>query len=87
MSRARPPDAVDKGQGGRIYNIVDDRPQSFGDYVRELSAALRRPRPIPLPRRLVRLVAPYPATAFGTAWLSLSNAGAKAELGWTPILR
>ena len=31
-------DALDRGRGGQIYNIVDDRPQSFGDYVRELSA-------------------------------------------------
>ena len=31
-------DALDKGRGGQMYNIVDDRPQSFGDYVRELSA-------------------------------------------------
>ena len=29
----------------------------------------------------------YPATAFGTTWLPLSNAKAKAELGWTPIPR
>src|SRR5215218_4209444 len=36
-------DAVTKGRGGQIYNIVDDRPQSFGDYVRELSAKLHRP--------------------------------------------
>jgi nucleoside-diphosphate-sugar epimerase len=80
-------DALDNGHGGQIYNIVDDRPQSFGDYVRELSATLHRPPPIPLPPKLVRLVAPYPATAFGAAWLPLSNAKAKAELGWTPILR
>jgi hypothetical protein len=32
-------------------------------------------------------VASYPATAFGTTWLPLSNAKAKAELGWTPIPR
>ena len=38
-------DALDKGRGGQMYNIVDDRPQSFGDYVRELSARLHRPRP------------------------------------------
>lgn len=80
-------DALDKGRGGHIYNIVDDRPQSFGDYVRELSATLGRPRPLPVPRSLVRLVAPYAATAFGTAWLPLSNAKARAELGWTPIPR
>ncbi|MGV0743145.1 NAD-dependent epimerase/dehydratase family protein [Mycolicibacterium sp. XJ870] len=80
-------DALEKGRGGEMYNIVDDRPQSFGGYIRELNAKLSRPRPWPMPRRLAGLVAPYAATAFGTAWLPLSNAKAKAELGWTPIPR
>jgi nucleoside-diphosphate-sugar epimerase len=77
-------DALDRGRGGQIYNIVDDRPQSFGDYVRELSSKLHRPRPISISPRLVGLVASYPATAFGDTWLPLSNAKAKADLGWTP---
>jgi nucleoside-diphosphate-sugar epimerase len=80
-------DALERGRGGQIYNIVDDRPQSFGDYAREMAAKLHRPRPLPMPRQLVRLVAPYAATAFGDTWLPLSNAKAKAELGWTPIRR
>ncbi|WP_395309494.1 NAD(P)-dependent oxidoreductase [Mycobacterium sp. AMU20-3851] len=80
-------DALDKGRPGQIYNIVDDRPQSFADYVRELNSRLRRPPPIPVSSRLVRLVAPYPAIAFGTAWLPLSNTAAKTDLGWTPIPR
>jgi nucleoside-diphosphate-sugar epimerase len=80
-------DALDRGRGGQIYNIVDDRPQSFGDYVRELSRQLHRPRPLPMPRRLFGLVAPYGAIAFGDTWLPLSNAKAKAELGWTPTPR
>jgi nucleoside-diphosphate-sugar epimerase len=80
-------DAVTKGRGGEIYNIVDDRPQSFGDYARELSKKLHRPPPIPISHRLVGLVASYPAAAFGTTWLPLSNAKAKAELGWTPVPR
>ena len=80
-------DALDKGRGGQIYNIVDDRPQSFGDYIRELSTKLRRPPPLPMPRQLVRVVAPYGAIAFGDTWLPLSNAKAKAELGWNPIRR
>jgi len=80
-------DAVDRGRAGQIYNIVDDRPQSFGDYVRELAAQLHRPRPLPLSRRLFGLVAPYGAIAFGDSWLPPSNAKAKAELGWTPIRR
>jgi len=37
--------------------------------------------------RLFGLVAPYGAIAFGDSWLPLSNAKAKAELGWTPIRR
>jgi len=80
-------DAITRGRGGQVYNIVDDRPQSFGDYVRELSAKLHRPRPLPISHRLVGLLASYPATAFGTTWLPLSNAKAKTELGWTPIRR
>jgi nucleoside-diphosphate-sugar epimerase len=80
-------DAVERGRGGQIYNIVDDRPQPFGDYIRELAAKLHRPRPLPFPRRLFGLIAPYGAIAFGDTWLPLSNAKAKAELGWTPIRR
>lgn len=80
-------DALDHGRGGQMYNIVDDRPQSFGDYVRELSAKLHRPRPISISHRLAGLVAPYPATAFGRTWLPLSNAKAKADLDWRPTPR
>lgn len=79
--------ALDSGRGGQIYNIVDDRPQSFGDYIRELSAKLHRPPPIPFSPRLLGLVAPYGAIAFGNTRLPLSNAKAKAELGWTAIPR
>ncbi|MGV0644362.1 NAD(P)-dependent oxidoreductase [Mycolicibacterium sp. XJ2546] len=79
--------AVDKGRGGQIYNIVDDRPQSFGDYVREMAAGLHRPRPLPMSPRLFGLIAPYGRAAFADTWLPLSNAKAKAELGWTPIPR
>jgi nucleoside-diphosphate-sugar epimerase len=80
-------DAVTNGRGGQIYNIVDDRPQSFGDYARELSKKLHRPPPTPISHRLVGLVASYPATAFGPPSLPLSNAKANAELGWTPSPR
>ena len=80
-------DALDHGRGGQIYNIVDDRPQSFSDYLRELAASLHRPRPLVMPRGLFGLIAPYGAVAFGSTWLPLSNAKAKAELGWTPVPR
>jgi nucleoside-diphosphate-sugar epimerase len=79
--------ALDHGRGGQIYNIVDDRPQSFNDYSRELAAKLGRPRQVHIPRAVVKAVAPYGVLAFGDTWLPLSNAKAKAELGWAPIRR
>ncbi|MGA5462732.1 NAD-dependent epimerase/dehydratase family protein [Mycobacterium sp. NPDC050041] len=80
-------DAVEKGRPGQIYNVVDDRPQSFGDYIRELNAKLGRPKPWPISSKVVGLVSSYPATAFGDTWLPLSNAKARAELGFAPIPR
>ncbi|HEX5143909.1 MAG TPA: NAD(P)-dependent oxidoreductase [Mycobacterium sp.] len=76
-------DAVERGRGGELYNIVDDHPSSFGDFVRSLPG----PRPLTVPRGLFALVAPYAAIAMGNTWLPLSNAKAKAELGWTPVTR
>jgi hypothetical protein len=52
-----------------------------------MAANLHRPRPIPMPSKLFGLIAPYGAIAFGDTWLPLSNAKAKAELGWKPIRR
>ncbi|MEV3905359.1 NAD(P)-dependent oxidoreductase [Mycobacterium sp. NPDC050551] len=80
-------DAVERGRPGQIYNVVDDRPQSFGDYIRELNAKLGRPKPWPISSKVVGLVSSYPATAFGDTWLPLSNAKARAELGFAPIPR
>lgn len=79
--------ALDHGRGGQIYNIVDDHPMSFRDYARNLAAAVHRPPPLTIPRQLVGLGAPYVAKAFGEAWLPVSNAKAKAELGWSPTPR
>lgn len=77
--------ALDRGRGGQIYNIVDDQPRSFRDYARGLAAASHRPRPLTIPRQVVSVFAPYTAKAFGEAWLPVSNAKARAELGWAPV--
>nr|WP_090278301.1 NAD(P)-dependent oxidoreductase [Mycolicibacterium komanii]CRL73710.1 NAD-dependent epimerase/dehydratase [Mycolicibacterium komanii] len=79
--------ALDRGRDGQIYNIVDDRPQSFNGYLQEMAEKLGRPRQLRIPRALLKVAAPYGVTAFGDTWLPLSNAKAKAELGWTPIPR
>lgn len=76
--------AVDHGRGGEMYNIVDDHPVSFREYMNDFAAALRRRKPVSMPRSLVSLGAPYIAVAFGTTQLPVSNAKAKRELGWMP---
>lgn len=80
-------DAVERGPGGQLYNIVDDRPESFGDFIRALAKRAGAPRPLTVPNRLFALAAPYAALAMGNTWLPLSNAKAKAELGWAPVTR
>ncbi|OBB40358.1 NAD(P)-dependent oxidoreductase [Mycobacterium sp. 852002-51961_SCH5331710] len=79
--------ALDRGRDGQIYNIVDDRPQSFNGYLQEMAEKLGRPRQLRIPRSVLKVAAPYGVTAFGDTWLPLSNAKAKAELGWTPVAR
>lgn len=79
--------ALDRGRGGQIYNIVDDRPQSLNDYTRQLAATVGRPRQMRVPRALVKAVAPYTVLAFGDTWLPMSNEKAKAELAFSPVAR
>lgn len=76
--------AIDHGRGGELYNVVDDHPVAFRQYMNDLAAALRRPKPMSVPRALVSLGAPYVAVAFGTTQLPVSNAKAKRELDWVP---
>ncbi len=80
-------DALDKGAAGRsTTSSMTDRSRSATTPGAEPQAA-----PAAAGADLASAGRPglpsYPATAFGTAWLPLSNAKAKAELGWTPIPR
>jgi nucleoside-diphosphate-sugar epimerase len=79
-------DALERGRAGQLYNVVDDEPVTFRDYAYELAraAGARRPRSVPMP--LARLATPYAATILGRTQLPVSNAKAKAELGWTPAV-
>jgi nucleoside-diphosphate-sugar epimerase len=75
--------AIDRGTPGGIYNIVDDAPTAFGDFVREAARAIGAPRPRSAPLWLVRLLMPY-AASIGSMRLRVSNAKAKRDLGWQP---
>lgn len=76
--------AIDRGVSGRVYEIVDDTPMSFSEMVRAVAEIAGAPEPLPVPSWLMRVVAPYMARLFSYRY-PLSNATARADLGWAPV--
>jgi nucleoside-diphosphate-sugar epimerase len=76
--------ALDHGNSGSVYDIVDDHPASFSEMVAALAEVTGAPRPLAVPAWLLRLVTPYMAGLM-TKQLPLSNAKARQELRWTPV--
>jgi len=78
--------ALDRSQPNQIYNIVDEEPVRWGVLVDALAEAFSLPRPLRVPGAVLRAVAPYAGTMMTRQSLRLSNAKAKAELGWRPTV-
>lgn len=78
--------ALDRSAPGQVYNIVDDEPVRWGVLLDALAAAFDLPKPRRVPGALLRTVAPYLGTLMTRQSLRLSNAKAKAELGWRPLV-
>ncbi|MFG2330017.1 NAD-dependent epimerase/dehydratase family protein [Streptomyces sp. NPDC048604] len=74
--------AVEGGRPGEAYNIADDTPTGFGAHVRGVAAAFGTPTPPTVPAWMTRPMS-Y-AHRIATTNLRVSNAKARAELGWTP---
>jgi nucleoside-diphosphate-sugar epimerase len=77
--------ALLRGKPGQAYNIVDDEPVTWRDFLGLLATTAGTPPPRSMPRWLVSLAAPNGA-AFLTSMLRASNARARRELGWTPTI-
>lgn len=76
--------ALEKGRAGQAYNIVDDEPVRWGDYLDTLATAFGARRPWRVPSWMLRPI-PY-AHAMMTTSMRVSNAKAKRELGWAPAV-
>jgi nucleoside-diphosphate-sugar epimerase len=76
--------ALDKGRAGQAYNIVDDQPVRWADYLDALAAELGARRPWRVPGWLLRPI-PYLHTLMTTS-MRVSNAKARRELGWAPAV-
>jgi nucleoside-diphosphate-sugar epimerase len=75
--------ALDRAPAGSAYDIVDDRAVSMTEIVQALARYTGSPAPYKVPGWLPRLVSPYLARMTSMR-MPLSNARAKAELGWQP---
>ena len=75
--------ALDRGRAGGVYEIVDDRPASLAEIVETIAEYTRSSSPWRVPGWIARVVAPYMSQLISMR-VPLSNASAKAELGWRP---
>ena len=76
--------ALEKGRAGQAYNIVDDEPVRWADYLDALAAELGVRRPRRVSGWLLRAI-PYLHTIMSTS-MRVSNAKARRELGWAPAV-
>ncbi|MFF9147865.1 NAD-dependent epimerase/dehydratase family protein [Streptomyces sp. NPDC014861] len=70
--------ALERGRAGEAYNIVDDRPSTWGELAAARGSRLR------LPGGLLRLAVPYLGALMLDTRLRVSHAKATRELGWSP---
>jgi nucleoside-diphosphate-sugar epimerase len=75
--------ALDHAPAGSAYDIVDDRPASMTEIVEAIAEYTGSAAPLRIPAWIPRLIAPYMAR-FTSSRVPLSNAKARAELGWRP---
>jgi nucleoside-diphosphate-sugar epimerase len=75
---------LEHGRPGQAYNVVDDLPATWQEVYTAMAEAFGAPPPRRLPRWLFRLAAPYVASFAVDTSMRVSNAKARAELGWQP---
>ena len=67
-----------------IYNVCDDEPAAFREFLPVYAEALGAKPPLRVPKWVARLLAGAAVAEFATTLRGASNEKAKRELGWTP---
>ncbi len=76
--------ALERGVDGQAYNIVDDTPTTFRDFLTEVAEVHHVPRPIVAPGWVLKLAAPYGGAVLSDVSMRVSHEKATRELGWEP---
>jgi nucleoside-diphosphate-sugar epimerase len=76
--------AIERGEPGNIYNIVDDEPAEVSEWLPALATLVGARPPIRVPAWLGRLFAGDHLVSMMTEVRGGSNAKARRELGWRP---
>jgi len=76
--------ALERGRAGQAYNIVDNEPVRWHDFMTELARVVGAPAPWSVPRWVLRLVAPFVEIIMAETSLRVSNTRARSELDWVP---
>lgn len=76
--------AIERGEPGSIYNIVDDHPAQVRDFLPALAGLLGARAPVHVPAWLGRLLAGEHMVMMMTQVRGGSNAKARRELFWQP---
>lgn len=75
--------ALENGQSGQAYNVVDGTPATWGEVASAVARA-RGGRATRLPGRLLRLAVPYAGALMIDTSLRASNEKATRDLAWRP---
>ena len=76
--------AVERGDAGNIYNVVDDEPAPVREWLPALAEMVGAKPPFRMPAWIARIVAGEHLVTMMTQVRAGSNAKAKRELGWQP---
>lgn len=76
--------AIERGTAGHAYNIVDDTPVSWRQYIEALARVYEAKSPLSLPGWVLRTAAPYAGALMTRINMQVSNERALCELDWRP---